>query len=162
MIALYAQRKGWEIGDVTVDVDYDNESEPRRFDVTVHLCDGLSADQVARLGRTVSAPASVRSSGVEPEVRFGSLDDVDDLLRAARDSVGAAGTVVAIVPEAAARPDDDSVLTATETKGLEFDGVVVFDPAAIAAESPLGTTRLYVALTRTTRLLWVVEPPRCG
>ena len=119
----------------------------------------FAADQVARLGRTVSAPASVRSSGVEPEVRFGSLDDVDDLLRAARDSVGAAGTVVAIVPEAAARPDDDSVLTATEAKGLEFDGVVVFDPAAIADESPLGTTRLYVALTRTTRLLWVVEPP---
>src|SRR3546814_1872530 len=79
----------------------------------------FAADQVARLGRTVSAPASVRSSGVEPEVRFGSLDDVDDLLRAARDSVGAAGTVVAIVPEAAARPDDDSVLTATEAKGLE-------------------------------------------
>jgi len=30
--------------------------------------------------------------------------------------------------------------------------------AAIAAGSPLGPTRLYVALTRTTRLLWVVEP----
>jgi putative redox protein len=51
MIALYAQRKGWEIGDVSVDVAYDNESEPRRFDVTVHLCDGLSADQVERLER---------------------------------------------------------------------------------------------------------------
>ena len=120
----------------------------------------FAAEQVARLGRTVSAPTSVRSSGVEPEVRTGGLDDVDELLGQARDAIGAAGTVVAIVPEAAARPDDDSVLTATETKGLEFDGVVVFDPAAIAAESPLGTTRLYVALTRTTRLLWVVEPPR--
>src|SRR3546814_21031934 len=111
----------------------------------------FAADQVARLGRTVSAPASVRSSGVEPEVRIGSLDDVDDVLRAARDSIGAAGTVVAIVPEAAARPDEDSVLAATETKGLEFDGVVVFDPAAIAAESPPRTNPLYRAPTRDTR-----------
>ncbi len=117
----------------------------------------FAAEQVARLGREVSAPASVRSSGVEPEVRTGSLDDLDALLKEAREAIGEAGTVVAVVPESCARPEDDAVLTATETKGLEFDGVVVFDPAAIAAESPLGTTRLYVALTRTTRLLWVVE-----
>jgi DNA helicase IV len=54
------------------------------------------------------------------------------------------------------------VLTATETKGLEFDGVVVFAPAAIAGGTSLGATRLYVALTRTTRLLWVVEPEGDG
>ncbi len=117
----------------------------------------FAAAQVARLGRTVSSPASVRSSGVLPEVRTGTLTDVDDLLLAARAEIGSAGTVVAIVPEAHARPDDDAVLTATETKGLEFDGVIVVDPVAIAAESPLGVTRLYVALTRTTRLLWTIE-----
>lgn len=117
----------------------------------------FAAEQVARLGRTVAAPSSVRSSGVQPEVRTGTLADLDDLLREARAEIGPAGTVVAIVPETHARPDHDSVLTATEAKGLEFDGVIVFDPAAIAAESPLGVTRLYVALTRTTRLLWTVE-----
>lgn len=118
----------------------------------------FAAEQVARMGRTVAAPSSVRSSGVQPEVRTGSLADVDALLDEARAAIGPAGTAVVVVPEAYARPDDDAVLTATETKGLEFDGVVVFDPAAIAAESPRGTTRLYVALTRTTRLLWVIEP----
>ena len=118
----------------------------------------FAAEQVARLGHAVSAPASVRSSGVHPEVRTGTVADVDALLAEARAAIGPAGTVVAVVPEAWARADDDTVLTATETKGLEFDGVVVFDPAAIAAGSRLGTTRLYVALTRTTRLLWVVEP----
>ena len=51
MIALYAQRKGWDIGELRVDVDYDHESEPRRFDVTVHLPDGLSDDQLTRLRR---------------------------------------------------------------------------------------------------------------
>ena len=34
-----------------VDVDYDYESAPRRFDVVVHLPSGLTDDQVARLRR---------------------------------------------------------------------------------------------------------------
>ncbi len=51
MIALYAQRKGWQIGELRVDVDYDNDADPRRFDVTIHLPDGLTPDQVTRLRR---------------------------------------------------------------------------------------------------------------
>jgi putative redox protein len=51
MIALYAQRKAWDIGEVRVDADYDYEAEPRRFDVTVHLPDGLTQDQITRLTR---------------------------------------------------------------------------------------------------------------
>ncbi|HVP02802.1 MAG TPA: OsmC family protein [Solirubrobacteraceae bacterium] len=54
MIVLYAQRKGWELGDVSVDVDYDYESEPRRFDVRVHLPAGLGDEQVARLTRVAN------------------------------------------------------------------------------------------------------------
>ena len=118
----------------------------------------FAVEEVARFGGTVSAPSSIRSSGLLPEVRTGSVEDLDDLLAEARAALGDEGTVVAVVPEAHDRPDDDAVLTATETKGLEFDGVVVFDPEAIATGSPLGTKRLYVALTRTTRLLWVVRP----
>lgn len=51
MIALYAQRRQWDIGEVRVDVEYDHEATPRRFDVNVHLPDGLTDDQVARLKR---------------------------------------------------------------------------------------------------------------
>jgi putative redox protein len=51
MIALYAQRKQWDIGEVRVDVEYDYESVPRRFDVTVHLPEGLTQDQIGRLTR---------------------------------------------------------------------------------------------------------------
>jgi putative redox protein len=51
MVVLYARRKGWELGDVRVDVDYDYESEPRRFEVEVHLPDGLTDDQLVRLRR---------------------------------------------------------------------------------------------------------------
>lgn len=51
MVVLYAQRKGWDVGDMRVDVDYDYESEPRHFDVAVHLPEGLTDEQVARLRR---------------------------------------------------------------------------------------------------------------
>jgi putative redox protein len=51
MIVLYARRHGWELGDVRVDVEYDADATPRRVSVTVHLPEGLSDDQVARLRR---------------------------------------------------------------------------------------------------------------
>jgi putative redox protein len=50
-IRTYARTKGWELGELRVDVVYDNNSTPRRFDVDVHLPEGLSDDQVRRLMR---------------------------------------------------------------------------------------------------------------
>ena len=50
------------------------------------------------------------------------------------------------------------VLTPREAKGLEFDHVVVVEPALIAREADLrGLRELYVALTRPTRTLAVVH-----
>ena len=49
------------------------------------------------------------------------------------------------------------VLTGIDTKGLEFDGIVVVDPDAIEAESPTGRATLYVVLTRATQLLTLVR-----
>ncbi|MEZ5096575.1 MAG: hypothetical protein R2731_10910 [Nocardioides sp.] len=45
------------------------------------------------------------------------------------------------------------VLTGLDTKGLEFDGIVVVRPDEIEAESATGRATLYVVLTRATRLL---------
>ena len=65
------------------------------------------------------------------------------------------------------------LLPADETNGLEFDAVVVVEPALVAAvgeevtgeSPPVATTRglrtLYVALTRPTRRLAVVHADRC-
>ncbi len=50
-----------------------------------------------------------------------------------------------------------AVLTVTEARGLEFDGVVLVEPASIMAESPNGANNLYVALTRATQRLGVVH-----
>jgi DNA helicase IV len=57
-----------------------------------------------------------------------------------------------------------SVLAPEEVKGLEFDDVVVVEPAAIVAASRRGASDLYVALSRPTDRLAVVhhEPLPAG
>lgn len=50
-----------------------------------------------------------------------------------------------------------SVMTAIEAKGLEFDVVVLHEPAVIMNESPRGVRDLYVAITRPTSRLVIVH-----
>ena len=57
---------------------------------------------------------------------------------------GSAAPAVAVVP-------------ASLAKGLEFDAVVVVDPAAIVAAEPRGLHRLYVVLTRAVSTLVVLH-----
>jgi putative redox protein len=49
---MYADRKGWDVGELQVDVEmeYGDASVPRSFDVILRLPRGLSDDQVERLG----------------------------------------------------------------------------------------------------------------
>jgi superfamily I DNA/RNA helicase len=49
------------------------------------------------------------------------------------------------------------VLPVTAAKGLEFDSVVLVEPAEVLAESPRGLNDLYVAITRATQRLTVVH-----
>ncbi|MDR1635045.1 MAG: AAA family ATPase [Bifidobacteriaceae bacterium] len=59
-----------------------------------------------------------------------------------------------------------ALLDAAQVKGLEFDEVIVVDPAAIAASAGTdtefdrrtGAADLYVAMTRPTRRLWMLAP----
>ena len=50
-IEMYAKRKGWDIGDVTVDVDYEpsQRGSPTRFAMTVRLPKELPEEQSQRL-----------------------------------------------------------------------------------------------------------------
>jgi sirohydrochlorin ferrochelatase len=50
-----------------------------------------------------------------------------------------------------------AVVPAALAKGLEFDAVVVVDPAAIVAAEPRGLHRLYVVLTRAVSTLVVLH-----
>src|SRR5690606_31195243 len=64
--------------------------------------------------------------------------------------------------------NDDAVvvLAPDEAKGLEFDAVVVVEPAAIVEEGEHGLRALFVALTRCTDRLALVHarplPPELG
>jgi superfamily I DNA and RNA helicase len=50
------------------------------------------------------------------------------------------------------------LLGARQAKGLEFDSVLIADPAAIITASPRGRNDLYVAMTRSTQRLGVLHP----
>jgi putative redox protein len=71
MIALYAERHGWEVGDARVEVEYDPDSTPRRVGIEIHLPDSLSGDQVERLERVAETCPLRRSleAGFEFEER---------------------------------------------------------------------------------------------
>jgi putative redox protein len=51
MVAIYAQKRGWEVGDPSVDVSYDSEASPRRFEIQLNLPAELSSEQLRRLER---------------------------------------------------------------------------------------------------------------
>jgi DNA helicase IV len=50
-----------------------------------------------------------------------------------------------------------SIVTPQDAKGLEFDAVIVVDPAAIVAASERGAGALYVSMTRATQRLTLVS-----
>jgi DNA helicase IV len=112
-------------------------------------------------------PRSVRETGVRPWRLDG--EPVAAAVAAEREQIGD-GRLALLVPasrldemrQAVPAADDglDSpvvVLTVRQAKGLEFDSVLVVDPARILAESPRGMGDLYVALTRTTKRLGVLQ-----
>jgi putative redox protein len=67
-LVMYARTKGWDLGDVSVAVDYDNQSTPRRFEIGVELGGDLTEDQLRRLEK-VAASCPVRRS-IEAGIEF--------------------------------------------------------------------------------------------
>ena len=121
----------------------------------------------------IAPPEPVRSNpGLLEVVRTADLGQVARFVRSALDRPGSVGVIAADEQvEDIARmmkglgavnlaDDADSRLTlvpATLAKGLEFDHVVVVEPARIAAAEPRGLRRLYVVLTRAVSSLTVVH-----
>ena len=69
-LEMYAARKGWDIGEVTVDVDYEpaHRGSPTRFAMTVGLPKELSEEQRERLMQ-IAAKCPVHRT-LEGEVMF--------------------------------------------------------------------------------------------
>ena len=139
--------------------------------------DVLDAADVAGL----RPPRSVRSTGNLPVIRPAPADGLADevaLAVAAEHRAVDGGTVAVIavrrdIPAIAAALEEAglpwgepettglgapvTLLDVTSAKGLEFDSVVVVEPAAIVAEGSQGMRGLFVALTRPTRRLVAVH-----
>ena len=66
-LAMYARTKGWDLGEVTVAVDYDNHSTPRRFDIAIELVGDLTTEQLLRLEKVAESCPLRRSieTGIE-------------------------------------------------------------------------------------------------
>lgn len=138
-------------------------------------------DLAARL-LAVAAPAvepstSVRATGRRP--RFVAADPpglVGQAASAAREALAEGGTVAVIAPLAthaglvgalsdvgavAEGPEaldaPVAILDATAAKGLEFDHVVVVEPARLVDPDRAGLRLLYVTLTRATKTLAVIH-----
>ena len=67
---MYAVRKGWDVGDITVDVDYEpaHRGSPTRFQMTVSLSKELPEEQRERLMQ-IAAKCPVHRT-LEGEVMF--------------------------------------------------------------------------------------------
>ncbi|WP_346267979.1 MULTISPECIES: HelD family protein [unclassified Streptomyces] len=129
----------------------------------------------------LTAPTAVRSGGVRPwSLRIPDSDPVPALLAAVEKEISALDggrTAIIHAPgwpaeliDALARLDGVTVadgpsaldspvvlMTAAQAKGLEFDAVLVMEPAEIVAAHPRGVNDLYVALTRATKSLGVIH-----
>ena len=66
-LVMYARTKEWDLGEVTVAVDYDHRSTPRRFVIAIELGGELSDAQLRRLEKVARACPLRRSieAGVE-------------------------------------------------------------------------------------------------
>lgn len=54
-VVMYARTKEWPLRRVDVDVEYDQQATPRRFEVDVRLEGDLDAEQLARLERVAES-----------------------------------------------------------------------------------------------------------
>ena len=138
---------------------------------------GLANGLLDRLGVDVPAARSLRRDGELRIRRVEGAEVVAEAVAAVRDALtceGSVGVIAADGPDVVrlwqaldeagipvGGPDElrarVTVLGAGVAKGLEYDHVVVVEPAAIAAAEDRGLHRLYVVLTRAVSRLDVVH-----
>jgi DNA helicase IV len=141
----------------------------------------VAADVLAAIDPALKVPRSVRAVGYAPWRQQTSEGELAGAVAQAAAKLAAqtgdgklavivpperltelAAAVGAVLPETAIGADPDLtspvvVLTVRQAKGLEFDAVLIAEPAELLAGSPRGLSDLYVALTRATQRVGVVH-----
>jgi DNA helicase IV len=156
-----------------VELEYGYRLPAEVHEVAMRLLPGIAPN--------VRAPRAVRASGHDVEVvEVGRSGDPAALVEAvvatvdAQIGAGIVGVItppstrsalvaaldgagIAWAPELRPAAAPVVVLTPDDAKGLEFDAVVVVEPAAIVDESAHGLRSLFVAMTRCTNRLALVH-----
>jgi DNA helicase IV len=161
----------WRVEQLTVNYRTPAEIMAVAADVLASLGNGLAPPRSAREGRTAPwhlpvdpGELAARLPGVVAAEAAAVGDGKLAVLVPAGRAEALAAAIRTELPAATAAQGPSvldarvAVLTVPEAKGLEFDAVVVVDPAAILAGGPRGANDLYVALTRATARLGVVHP----
>ncbi|WP_353082687.1 HelD family protein [Tessaracoccus lapidicaptus] len=126
----------------------------------------------------VEAPIVIRDAPRDPVIVSADPDDVVGLAVMEAQEHASKGLLVGVIAPEALWPELEAamdaaeishkspangglgtsinLMTAAQSKGLEFDATVVVEPAGIVHESEHGLRRLYIALTRTTRFMSVI------
>jgi DNA helicase IV len=133
----------------------------------------LAAAVVRRVVPDAALPRAVRSTGVPPEHVTVPAAGLPAAVRAAAARVlsdvdGTVGVIAAVGRKdevagwlsglSGSETDGErlQLVSSLEAKGMEYDGVVLVQPADLVAESPSGVRTLYVALSRATQRLTTV------
>ncbi|KRF34744.1 HelD family protein [Nocardioides sp. Soil805] len=170
--------EGKQLHEFHLSTNYRNSAEIYEFAAAYAGRVGLDADLPEAVRRTGEAPRELPDT---PDLESATRAAVSEIAATVQGTVGVVVPVarrsevnawLASWPELAddargARAAVDSsvapsgedrvvVLTGLDTKGLEFDGIVVVRPQEIEDESATGRATLYVVLTRATQLLTTV------
>lgn len=138
----------------------------------------LAANQLPLAGPGLAAPISIRAGAGAPRIVAAHADDlVDGAATLAHEFLADELTVAIIVPDSWYGEWLDALVSTVELgdgrdgvfskpvtllpasgcKGLEFDAVIVVEPAELAAMALQPPRALYVAMTRCTQALAVVH-----
>ncbi|MFF5082459.1 HelD family protein [Actinoplanes sp. NPDC000266] len=126
----------------------------------------VAAEVIRAIMPDLPLPRAVRSTGVDPVDLVAGAAALPDLVREVTEKqlADVDGTIGLITPVprrdemagwVAGLPERVQVVTALEAKGMEYDAVVLVEPASLTGDAA-GIRTLYVALSRATQRLTTV------
>ena len=148
--AAYAERVG---------LDADLPTAVRSTGIEPVVLDGVTDLEAATRQEVVRLAGAVAGT-VGVVVPVARRSEVNAWLASWPELAEDAPSARASAADAGATPSGEDrvvVLTGLDTKGLEFDAIVVVRPQEIEDESPTGRATLYVVLTRATQLLTTIS-----
>lgn len=134
----------------------------------------LAAKVITKVFPDAALPRAVRSTGIGPKLASTTQEGLPASLREhLLDLAGKVGGTIGVVcppsrvhevqmlvfRDERLRAFEDRILvvTALQAKGLEYDGVLVIAPDEIVAQAPGAERVLYVALTRATQRMIILD-----